>query len=45
VKKVEVPRACPIFRCFEPFDPFNHEESTKTKVFLKVWLEVLQILL
>jgi hypothetical protein len=42
VKKLGFSRFYPILAVFEPFDPFKHENSTKTKVFLKIWLELLK---
>jgi hypothetical protein len=42
VKKHEFSHFYPILRVFEPFDPFKHEKSTKTKVFHKICLELLK---
>jgi hypothetical protein len=43
-KKLEFSHFYPILIVFEPFDPIKHEKSTKTKVFLKIWLELLTII-
>jgi hypothetical protein len=44
VKKLGFSRFYFILAVFEPFDPFKHEKSTKTKVFLKIWLELLKLI-
>jgi hypothetical protein len=41
-EKLEFSHFYPILRVFEHFATFKHEKSTKTKVFLKIWCELLK---